>query len=536
MRFLEKDELAHFKFQKDFLRPFEYIIANNNVVPVKDHVLRCLHNMVQARGENIKSGWQTMFCVFRQAAKENYDQLVSFAFENTRNIYRTRFSVVVQQGSFADMIICLTQFAKNQKFQKVSLQAIETLKTLAPTMLACPECPLYQGDAHGTLASPIARNSKEDPMMKYWFPVLFSFHDILMTGEDLEVRTRALNCLFDTLTKYGGDFPTEFWDTICQELLFPTFTVLKSKSEMQQFSSQEAIGMWLSTTMIQALRELVALFTHYFDILEHMLNGFLELLITCICQENDTIALIGSSCLQQLILQSVTKLRNDHWEKIVNAFVQLFEITSADQLFSAVGRTPADAPPPAPSSSGRNLTAGTQEPAENDDSLRISGLTSPTFPPNDLTGPTEKAIQDSVEGPTKELEDYKPAGQQTVVSVARRRFFNRIITQCVLHVVIIRTVAELFSNDAVYNEIPSHELLRLMALVKKSFMFARKFNADRELRTRLWREGYMKQPPNLLKQETMSASTYISILFRMYHDEKPERRDNRPLTEAALIP
>jgi brefeldin A-inhibited guanine nucleotide-exchange protein len=27
-------------------------------------------------------------------------------------------------------------------------------------------------------------------MMKFWFPVLFAFHDILMTGEDLESRTR----------------------------------------------------------------------------------------------------------------------------------------------------------------------------------------------------------------------------------------------------------------------------------------------------------------------------------------------------------
>jgi brefeldin A-inhibited guanine nucleotide-exchange protein len=29
MRFLEKEELAHFKFQKDFLKPFEYTMAHN---------------------------------------------------------------------------------------------------------------------------------------------------------------------------------------------------------------------------------------------------------------------------------------------------------------------------------------------------------------------------------------------------------------------------------------------------------------------------------------------------------------------------
>ena len=46
----------------------------------------------------------------------------------------------------------------------------------------------------------------------------------------------------------------------------------------------------------------------------------------------------------------------------------------------------------------------------------------------------------------------------------------------------------------------------------------------------------MKQPPNLLKQESGSASTYISILLRMYHDESEERQANRAITEEALVP
>jgi brefeldin A-inhibited guanine nucleotide-exchange protein len=100
----------------------------------------------------------------------------------------------------------------------------------------------------------------------------------------------------------------------------------------------------------------------------------------------------------------------------------------------------------------------------------------------------------------------------------------------------IETVNELFSNEAVYAQIPSPELLRLMALLKKSFLFAKKFNENKELRMRLWREGFMKQPPNLLKQESGSAATYVSILLRMYHDEGEERKRNRDDTEAALVP
>ncbi|KAI5821112.1 hypothetical protein BZA77DRAFT_238616 [Pyronema omphalodes] len=542
MRFLEKPELSHFKFQKDFLRPFEHVMTNSTVVPVKDMVLSCLSQMLQARGDNIRSGWGTMFGVFTTAAKENYASIVNLAFESVRRIYKDRFSVVVQQGAFADMIVCLTQFAKNQRFPQISLKAIETLKNTVPAMLACPECPLSQ------LAPPSpqeaqVRTVKEDPMVKYWFPVLFAFHDILMTGEDLEARTRALGHLFDVLVKYGGDFPPDFWDTVCQELLFPIFLVLKSRSEMVQFNSQEQVGLWLSTTMIQALRNLIALLTHYFDILERLLDGFLDLLVTCICQENDTIARIGSSCLQQLILQSVNKLKPQHWSKIVSAFVQLFETTTANQLFSALAtgnvRTPSMSAASTHSQpmSISELSTSAIEEDDGENALAIGGLT---------TGDAESSADEGalsdpngIRSPlTAALEDYKPHAlpQQPVVTAARRKFFNKIITQCVLQLLMIETVSELFQNDQVYDKIPSSELLRLMSLLKKSFSFARRFNGDKELRMKLWREGFMRQPPNLLKQESGSASTYVSILLRMYHDDKRERRESRAAIEDALIP
>lgn len=72
MRFLELEELPGFKFQKDFLKPFEHVMANSSLVTVKDMVLRCLIQMIQARGQNIRSGWKTMFGVFTVAAREHY--------------------------------------------------------------------------------------------------------------------------------------------------------------------------------------------------------------------------------------------------------------------------------------------------------------------------------------------------------------------------------------------------------------------------------------------------------------------------------
>jgi len=535
MRFMEKPELPGFKFQKDFLKPFEHVMSNSTAVTVKDMILRCLIQMIQKSGENIRSGWRTMFGVFTVAAREPYESIVNLAFENVNQVYKTRFGMVISQGAFADLIVCLTEFSKNMKFQKKGLQSMETLKSVIPKMLKTPECPLsnqtnVNSDGSAKSSEPQdkqpSRTSKEET---FWFPVLFAFHDVLMTGEDLEVRGKALNYLFDSLRTYGKNFPPTFWDILWRQLLYPIFMVLKSKSEMSSAANHEELSVWLSTTMIQALRNMISLFSHYFESLEYMLDRFLELLALCICQENDTIARIGSNCLQQLILENVAKFNSDHWTKIVGSFVDLFEKTTAYQLFSAAtSSTLGDVDGEVPNALKESLGDET--------TLKINGAN------GTITANGDAVVEESrtPPAPTTDLEDYKPQSglqkQPVVVTAARRRFFNKIISRCVLQLLMIETVNELFSNEAVYARIPSPELLRLMALLKKSFLFAKKFNENKELRMQLWREGFMKQPPNLLKQESGSAATYVSILLRMYHDENDERKRNRTDTEAALVP
>ncbi|QIX00855.1 hypothetical protein AMS68_006372 [Peltaster fructicola] len=559
MRFMEIEELPGFKFQKDFLKPFELILSNASQVAVKDMVLRCLIQMIQARGDMIRSGWRTMFGVFTVAAREQYESIVNLAFDNVTQVYNARFGVVISQGAFSDLVVCLTEFSKNSRFQKKSLQAIETLKSSVPKMLRTPECSLSvkvpggkdAPQAEGLPKQPTRQTQEE----QYWFPVLFAFHDVLMTGDDLEVRSRALNYLFDTLTKYGGEFPRDFWDTLWRQLLYPIFMVLKDKKALNQEAiNSEELTVWLSTTLIQALRNMISLFTHFFGGLEYMLDRFLDLLALCICQENDTLARIGSNCLQQLILQNVKKFKPEHWEKIVGSFVDLFGRTEARELFSAA--TSASYAKDSSYSNGISETGPLADDVLSvetpDNALKINGLHADApnghFDRERSTSGTSQSLvlsdddRESVPpaGKQDDLESFanKEPTQQApiVVTAARRRYFNQIITKCVLQLLMIETVSELFNNDAVYASIPSPLLLRLMQLLKKSYHFAKRFNEDRDLRTRLFREGFMRQPPNLLKQESGSASVYVLILLRMYADQSDERAASRQEIEAALIP
>jgi brefeldin A-inhibited guanine nucleotide-exchange protein len=118
---------------------------------------------------------------------EPTERVANQAFDIVKHLNKNNFALIVTYGSFADLAVCLTDFCKISKYQKISLHAIEMLRGLIVQMQRSPECPI-------TEAGPPARtehdNPADDPMTKFWFPVLFGFYDIIMNGEDLEVRKR----------------------------------------------------------------------------------------------------------------------------------------------------------------------------------------------------------------------------------------------------------------------------------------------------------------------------------------------------------
>lgn len=48
--------------------------------------------------------------------------------------------------------------------------------------------------------------------------------------------------------------------------------------------------------------------------------------------------------------------------------------------------------------------------------------------------------------------------------------------------------------------------------------------------------GFMKHLPNLLKQESSSASTLVHVLLRMYYDPRPDHQATRPQVADRLMP
>lgn len=63
MKFLEREELANYNFQNEFLRPFVIVMQRSNAPEVRELIVRCVSQMVLSRVNNIKSGWKGVFMV-----------------------------------------------------------------------------------------------------------------------------------------------------------------------------------------------------------------------------------------------------------------------------------------------------------------------------------------------------------------------------------------------------------------------------------------------------------------------------------------
>lgn len=404
------------------------------------------------------------------------------AFELAQVLFEAHFEDVLLH-SFGDFTSCLAAFAQSRA-QRVSLQAIGVLRSVFPALQRLVKA--EGGEAVERLAGPSGQTV-------YWYAVLGAFYEVAMKGADLEVRRVALDSLFDIISKHGQGFTPEFWDKVVHGIVFTFFGVLQG----QNLPSQEDTTVWLSTTMVQALRNLVELWTAYFDTLQPFFSELLELLETCVCQENDTIARIGTSSLQQLLQNNLAHFDEAQWEQITDTIMRLFSATTASQLFDPMLI--------ASSSSAAPVTPLAEE--EEDSSL-----------PRRL----------EVEGSS--------ALKRPLTSSERRKVFKQIIMRCVLQLLLIETVNDLLQDAEFYERIPPAHLLRLLRALQDSYSFAKQFNGDKDLRVTLWRLGFMRQLPNLLRQESTAASTLVSLLLHMLRDDRPSHVASRTEVLARFIP
>ena len=70
IKFLDLQELPNFRFQREFLQPFDLILQNTAEMKIKEMCLICIQQIFQVKGSKLKSGWKTLLSAIDNAAKE----------------------------------------------------------------------------------------------------------------------------------------------------------------------------------------------------------------------------------------------------------------------------------------------------------------------------------------------------------------------------------------------------------------------------------------------------------------------------------
>ncbi|EOB03629.1 Brefeldin A-inhibited guanine nucleotide-exchange protein 2, partial [Anas platyrhynchos] len=534
MKFLEKGELANFRFQKDFLRPFEHIMKKNRSPTIRDMVIRCIAQMVNSQAGNIRSGWKNIFAVFHQAASDHDGNIVELAFQTTAhivtNIFQQHFPAAID--SFQDAVKCLSEFACNVAFPDTSMEAIRLIRYCAKYVSERPQV-LREYTSDDMNVAPGDR-----VWVRGWFPILFELSCIINRCK-LDVRTRGLTVMFEIMKSYGHTFEKHWWQDLFR-IVFRIFDNMKLPEQQTEKSE------WMTTTCNHALYAICDVFTQFYEALnEILLPDILAQLHWCVKQDNEQLARSGTNCLENLVILNGQKFSPEVWGQTCNCMLEIFKTTIPHVLLTwrPVGMEEDSA------ERHLDLDLDRQSLSSVDKNASERGH-------SQFSNPMDESWKG---GP------YTIASETSVFFVSLdQKLFAGLLIKCVVQLELIQTIDNIVfypatskkedaehmaaaqrdaldadihidtEDQGMYKYMSSHHLFKLLDCLQESHSFSKSFNSNYEQRTVLWRAGFKgKSKPNLLKQETSSLACCLRILFRMYVDEN--HRDSWDAIQRRLL-
>ncbi|XP_059647350.1 brefeldin A-inhibited guanine nucleotide-exchange protein 1-like isoform X2 [Cornus florida] len=326
MKFLDREELANYNFQNEFLRPFAIVIQKSISAEIRELIVRCISQMVLSRVNNVKSGWKSVFMVFTAAAADERKNIVVLAFETMEKIVQEYFHCITETETVAitDCIICLLAFTRNSD---VSLNSIAFLRfcavKLADGGLVCnekrkvddPPIPVaYDAASDGqTFAD-------KDDCVSFWVPLLTGLSE-LTSDPRSAIQKSALEALFDILKDHGHLFSQAFWISVFSSVVFPIFNRVHDKKETQMNDDPSSPASplhpggstWDSETSAMATESLVDLFVCFFNVLRSHLPGVVSILAGYIKSPRRGLASSGVAALIRLTGDLGGRFSEDEW-------------------------------------------------------------------------------------------------------------------------------------------------------------------------------------------------------------------------------
>ncbi|KAI0564243.1 Guanine nucleotide exchange factor [Gracilaria domingensis] len=519
-KFLEKDELSNFSFQRSFLKPFETCFSKSKIVQIREFVLSCVSQLVHARAHNIKSGWRSVFGVLALAADDKVDNIMKTGWEIVDSVARKYVGSIDEV--YVDAITGITAYTRTTIATDVPIAAINLLSGPCATSLA-------EGKALSTLRvqrttrEPSGEEAKDNEIwftadteahIGSWFPILTGLAAALQ-DERAQVRSAASAALFRVLESHGGHFSPSLWVLIFRGVLSPVFDDVRYLSSSNDRIEGAAIEEWATTTGSVSMKSLVDVFVQHISVTRKLLQDLLDIIRRWVLQETEIIAREGMFVLDRLLRAVGPSLTCEDWEIVVKHVYSLFVDTIPHEILG-----PGNSSPISERSFDSKELNGVMSHAssEGEPELVSNGRLDEesSSEKNDTTGNTDDKIESRVDG-----EDNEP----------KRVRFKVVRAKCVVQLQLIQLAQELVV--CFYKGLSTSNVLCLGESLSVSYLFAHNFNANIDLRFTLWRTGFMNQVPNLLMQETKGLMAYLRLLFWLYLD--PGRTEGKEETEKKVM-
>ncbi|KAM0069316.1 putative Sec7 domain, mon2, dimerization and cyclophilin-binding domain, Sec7 domain superfamily [Helianthus debilis subsp. tardiflorus] len=355
MKFLEREELANYNFQNEFMKPFVIAMRKSSAVEIRELIIRCVSQMVLSRVNNVKSGWKSMFMVFTTAAYDDHKNIVLLAFEIIEKIVQDYFPYITETETtaFTDCVNCLIAFTNSRFNQDISLSAVEFLRLCAEKLADGGIGFSKNKEKEGSeiVKSAHQGNNKnyengelvdKDDHLYFWFPLLAGLSELSFDPRP-DIRQRALQVLFDTLRNYGHHFNLPLWERVFESVLFPIFDYVRHAIDPSGDTSPSEHGLngddeldqdsWLYETCTLSLQLVVDLFVNFYSTVNPLLKKVMALLVSFIKRPHQSLAGIGVAAFVRLMSNAGELFSDDKWFEVVSSLKEAANATLPDFSF-----------------------------------------------------------------------------------------------------------------------------------------------------------------------------------------------------------
>ena len=333
VKFLDKEDLRAYNFQKSFIRPFEYVISRTPSADTRELILHVVHNIVQTRSKNLSSGWKIVFSVCTFCAENEAYPLTDIAWDMAKELYDRYFECMIPEMN--DLTTTYCSFIGVEK-EEITKEAREYVTKCADSII------------EGKIVAFDKTFTDCDEHTKVWWPIFMGLSRYVYNDTRYHVRNDCSDRIFNIFKNEQVHFSEKLWELIFDGFIFTIFDgpmksgvevinhLLDAPAEGDELiklgTKEENAKVYLQTSAALVMYSIIRLYITRRDEIHFMLPKFFGLLLNAMNQPILSLGRIGVFCLKQIMLEGAGIYDEAMWDTMLGQLEKAFVNSMPDDL------------------------------------------------------------------------------------------------------------------------------------------------------------------------------------------------------------